>query len=79
MQWHPCTGVGSKHEHATENRLWGKVWAWISEGDPLQVGHVLPGLGRPSIKSPANFLCSVSCFAPFMALMDISLPPPTLL
>ena len=49
---------------------------WLSEGETLQVGHVLPGLGRPSMKSPADFLSSVSRFAPFLALMDISLPLP---
>ena len=41
------------------------------------VGHTLPGLGRPSTKSPANFLRSASHFAPFLALKAVFPPPPS--
>lgn len=46
-------------------------------GAALWVLHTLPGLGRSSTKSPANFLCSASRSAPFQALTAISPPVPT--
>lgn len=51
-----------------ESRFGAKVLVWLGEGATPWVVCTLPGLSRPSTKSPANFLCS----APFLALMAIS-------
>lgn len=72
----PGVGVGGQWERVVaESRLWVQVLAGLGKGATSWVGLSLPGFGRPSTKSPANFLCPASHSPTFLAGMAI--PPPT--